>query len=276
MSEAFTYEVKDKITVIRINLPDALGSMTTDQYIELGKLMEEADKEEDTVVTMLESTGRFFSSGANTNDPRIANADMEEVMSHEFWFHSFIAKNVFLTDTFHNHSKVLIAALNGPVIGLSSALVCFCDMIYVRDGDSFFMTTPFSNLGLPAEGASSATIYARLGQSLASELILFARPLKGEVLSRVGFINHDYKGKYKTSEEFNEAVEKDVLSQFEELHYPSILANKQLLKINRDTAINAANSKEAMEGFNRWINGVPQERFMLMAQRRREKKKSKM
>lgn len=39
------------------------------------------------------------------------------------------AGNIDATKAFITHPKILIAALNGPVIGLSAALVAHCDLI---------------------------------------------------------------------------------------------------------------------------------------------------
>lgn len=53
-------------------------------------------------------------------------------MSHEYWLDEFVAKNVVLTDVFHNHTKVLAAAVNGPIIRVNATLVA-CDLVYVMD-----------------------------------------------------------------------------------------------------------------------------------------------
>lgn len=42
---------------------------------------------------------------------------------------SVAAGNIAVTKAFATHPKVLIAALNGPVIGLSAALIAHCDLI---------------------------------------------------------------------------------------------------------------------------------------------------
>ena len=266
--EDILYEVRGKVTIITFNIPKKLNAMNGEQYLLLAKLIERADTEEDTVMTLIQSTGRYFSAGANIADKGLANVEPEKLFSHEYWLDKFVARNVYLTDLFHNHSKILAAAVNGPVIGLSAAMLALCDLVYVMDETKFFLLAPFSNLGLVAEGAASATLFLRLGWSKSAEALLLARPIPGVELNKLGFINKNYGDvKFDSVEQFNQRVHDDLVSQFNGLYEPSIFANKQLLKANRDQLINSANSREVIKGFNRWVQGVPQERFMRLYQK---------
>lgn len=266
--EDILYEVRDRTAIITLNIPKKLNALNGDQYLLLGKLMERANEEEDTVVTIFQSSGRFFSAGANFADKGLAKLDVAELFDHKYWLGNFVGRNVWLTSLFQNHKKVLVAAINGPVIGLTAALVALCDLIYVMDDTKFYLLGPFSNLGLVAEGGTSVTLFKRLGWSKASEAILFARPIPGKDLKALGFINESYNDRnFQTAEEFNEQIYKDVTGYFQDLHEDSIFKNKQLLKANRDGAIDAANSNEVVTGFYKWIEGVPQSRFVQLAQK---------
>ncbi|CAN3358405.1 3,2-trans-enoyl-CoA isomerase [Diutina catenulata] len=267
VEDDITYEIKDRTFIITFNIPKKLNAFTGDHYKRLGKLLEEAEAEEDTICTLLTSSGKYFSAGANFGDPAIMNAKPEEVFSHEFWFGQFVARNVWLCDLFHNHTKILAAAVNGPVIGLSAACLALCDLIYVKDEKDFYMLAPFSNLGLVCEGAASSTLFLRLGWSVASEALLLARPIDGATLNKVGFINKTFDGQFSSVEDFNKHIHSMLYNQFKDLHEDSIFKNKQLLKANRDQLINAANSREVIKGFNKWLEGVPQQRFASLAQK---------
>ncbi|SGZ53350.1 CIC11C00000000084 [Sungouiella intermedia] len=265
--EDILYEVKGNVTVITLNLPTKLNALTGLQYLDLAKKIAEADEEENTVATIIQATGRYFSAGANVSDGTLAGTvgDPAELFSHDFWFKNFVGRNAYLVDLFHNHKKVLVAALNGPVIGLSSALVALCDIVYAIDDEKVFLLAPFANLGLVAEGAASSTLFLRLGWSKSAEALLFSKPIPGKDLDKLGFFNKTYSGEKLTTEEFNAKVLNEVKAKLEGLYEPSIFANKQLLKANRDQLINSASSKELIIGFNRWIQGIPQQRFVQIA-----------
>lgn len=225
--------------------------------------MEKADKDPNTVVTIFQSTGRYFSTGASTNDDDfidLGDTDPSRT-SEDFWLRQFLARNIWLTDLFHNHSKVLVAAMNGPVVGLTTGLLSHCDLIYAMDSSKVYLLAPFANLGLVGEGAACATLFLRLGWSKASEALLFSRPIRGPELKSLGFINETFDGQFSSTEEFNEGIYKRVVDQFDHLYVPSILANKKLLRDCRDKLINDISVKEAVTGFHRWTEGVPQDRF---------------
>lgn len=267
------YEIKGRAAIITLNRPESLNALTGDQYLLLGKLVERADREETTIVTILQSTGRYFSAGADPTKLVQQSVDNSEKSdAHKQWLANFVASNVYLTDVFHNHTKILVAAMNGPAIGLSSALIALCDLIYAIDLQKVFLLCPFANLGLVAEGAALSTLFLRLGWSTAAEALLLAKPIYGPDLNRLGFINKSYEGLVKSTEEFNDKVYQEITSQIANLHEPSILEMKQLLKANRDTMINAASSREVIKGFNKWIEGIPQSRFaQVMLKERRHK-----
>jgi peroxisomal 3,2-trans-enoyl-CoA isomerase len=87
----------------------------------------------------------------------------------------------------YTHPKILITALNGPVIGLSAALLVFSDFIYCTPHT--FLLTPFSSLGLVAEGGASRAFVQRLGISKASEALIMSKRISAEELLQVGFVN---------------------------------------------------------------------------------------
>lgn len=43
----------------------------------------------------------------------------------KFWLRSFVAFNLSITEAFYTHPKILVVGLNGPVVGLSAALVAY-------------------------------------------------------------------------------------------------------------------------------------------------------
>ncbi len=51
--------------------------------------------------------------------------------------------------------KPVVAAVNGPAIGLGVALLPLCDIIYASDKASFYC--PFTKLGQTPEGGASLT-----------------------------------------------------------------------------------------------------------------------
>jgi Delta3-Delta2-enoyl-CoA isomerase len=92
-----------------------------------------------------------------------------------------------MTQAFYSHSKVLVMALNGPIVGLSAALSGFSDFIYCTPHT--YLLTPFSSLGLVAEGGASAALVRRMGFPKANEALLMSRRVPAPELLACGYVN---------------------------------------------------------------------------------------
>ena len=80
--------------------------------------------------------------------------------------------------------------LNGPAVGLSAALIGFADFVYCTP--STFLLTPFSSLGLVAEGGASRALAQRLGVSKANEALIMSKKITAEELLSARHEGHKY------------------------------------------------------------------------------------
>lgn len=265
------YEVRERTTVITINNPKKYNALDFNGYQALDEAVQKAAKEPNTIATLIVSTGKFFSAGADVTGgqqapPDIGDAESDYQGFRRHYLAGFSARNLGMGDTFWTHPKVLVAALNGPVIGLSAAIVGLCDLVFALD--SAYMLLPFANIGLVTEGGAAYTLARRLGWSLASEALLCSRPIQAEQLRNVGFINKLYKkDEFKSVEEFNGAVEKTIKQYLYELVPESVVQIKELLRRSYNQGYNDTNAAEVMMGLEKFANGIPQNRFAQLAQK---------
>lgn len=279
MPQSITYKVVGKTAIITLNNPKKFNSLSQTEYRRLEQLMQLAEREKDTTITLLQSSGKFFSAGA-TVDAKIEEADVydleyitdttdpkyltEYLKTRTLYTYSFGARNFTITHTFFNHPKVFVVALNGPVIGLSASIVATADFIIARD--SAYMLTPFANLGLPPEGGTSYTLQNRLGHSLASELLLASSPVKAQALYDVGFINKLVKtSEYQDVDKFNEMVQKWIADKFYNLHDESLVISKELMRKPQAPKFLEVEHDEVIAGINMFAQGSPQDRFAKLA-----------
>jgi Delta3-Delta2-enoyl-CoA isomerase len=73
-------------------------------------------------------------------------------------------------DALIDYPKMLVAAVNGPVLGIACTTLALCDFIYCSD-DAFF-ATPFMDVALCAEGCSSVLFPRILGPMRANEMLV--------------------------------------------------------------------------------------------------------
>ena len=153
--------------------------------------------------------------------------------------------------------------MNGPAIGLSAALIAHSDFIYAAP--HAYLLTPFTSLGLVAEGGASRAFVQRLGISKANEALIMSKRITADELLHVGFVNKIIDTG-KDSEKFLVEVLKEVDERLgDHLNADSMLKTKELIRRPDRDAFDAQGAQEVFAGLERWIAGVPQEEFRKIA-----------
>ncbi|ODV94669.1 hypothetical protein PACTADRAFT_50532 [Pachysolen tannophilus NRRL Y-2460] len=231
--------------------------------------MVKANDDPNSIFTVLQSTGRYFSAGADIKDGSILTNDLLD-NKDQYWLSKVVSRNIYLTSLFINHKKILVSCLNGPVIGLTAALICLSDLIYCFNDKDVFLLLPFSNIGLVCEGAVSRSLLKRIGISKTNEAILLSKPIYAKELYRLGFINKIYN--LDNVKVFNNAVIEDINNVSKNLDHQSILDNKALISQDWKDDLSYSNQAEALAGFAKWCADIPQQRFKELASRGRKHK----
>jgi enoyl-CoA hydratase/carnithine racemase len=83
--------------------------------------------------------------------------------------------------------KPLVAAVEGPAIGIGTTLCFHCDLVYAAPDARFQM--PFANLGLVPEAGSSLLAPQRFGYSRAAEFLMLAESFDATLAHNLGLVN---------------------------------------------------------------------------------------
>ncbi|KAJ5302248.1 hypothetical protein PENANT_c008G03227 [Penicillium antarcticum] len=263
--QLITISYQDRVAVVTLNRPDKLNALNQDLYYLLAERLREIDQREEIFITVLTGTGRFFSAGADVTSSR-PNGDLAGNGRREL-VRGFVANNVDVTRTFYTHSKILVVALNGPAVGLSAALVAHADFIYAAPHT--FILTPFSSLGLVAEGGASRAFVERLGIAKANEALIMSKRITCEELVAAGFVNKVFTPASGNKED-SDGFLKLVLEEVEErlgthLNQSSLLKIKELVRRPERELLDRQNGLEAFMGLERFMMGLPQEEFRKLA-----------
>ena len=92
----------------------------------------------------------------------------------------------FLYSLAHN-VKPIIAAVDGVAIGIGTTMLFHCD--YVLASKTATFSTPFINLGLVPEGASSLLAPRAMGHQRAFAMLVMGRKLTADDAHAAGFVN---------------------------------------------------------------------------------------
>ncbi|KAL1129307.1 hypothetical protein AAG570_013836, partial [Ranatra chinensis] len=132
-------------------------------YRDIPKALSSAAKNDDVSISILTGTGEYFSSGNDLSQLMAGGVESDN-------FSDLLKHKLQLVQNFINalieYPKVLVAVVNGPAIGIAVTMLGLCDIVYAADNATF--QTPFTSLGITAEGCSTYTFPRILGSSMVS------------------------------------------------------------------------------------------------------------
>ncbi|CAG2113310.1 unnamed protein product, partial [Medioppia subpectinata] len=182
---------KHGVLTITLNRPEGRNALTPKMYENFSKALRSAATNDTVTMAMITGTGKYFSTGndlGNWLNPQPGtNSDMSEISE--------------LISSLIDFPKPLIGAVNGPAIGIGVTAIALMDTMVASDAAYFH--TPFTSLGLTAEGCSSYTLPKIMGTSLASDMLLFGRKLTAAEALQSGLVARVIPGA-----EFSSWVEK--------------------------------------------------------------------
>ncbi|KAF2158376.1 hypothetical protein M409DRAFT_31101 [Zasmidium cellare ATCC 36951] len=256
------FEVRGRVAIITINQPKKLGALTRESYFHLSQLMRHVDGRRDIYITMLTGTGRFFSAGADVFAASSDNAPKEQEYSK--WLESFAAHNLNITQAFYSHRKILVSALNGPVVGIAAALIGHSDFVYAATHT--YLLCPFTSLGLLPEGLSSRALINRLGPARGMEALLMSKRITCEELVGCGFVNKVFEAGRQGTRDFLESVLHEIDERLgAHLKPDALIKTKGLIRGPDKDLYDAQGAKEVFQGLEMFMRGIPQEEFRKIA-----------
>lgn len=188
MSQASTVRVDqraDGITVVTLDRPDRLNTMTHTSIVELGDALTAIGRDRRCRVVVLTGAGRAFCAGLDLSgygdDDRVEN---EGIVLSTLSRQREIA---LVTELLHRLPQPVIAAVNGPAAGGGLALVCASD-IRIADSAAVFAVS-FIKAGFSACDLGTSWLLPRIvGAGRAHELMLTGRKFDAAEALRIGLV----------------------------------------------------------------------------------------
>lgn len=174
MSDILTH-TENGVLTITLNRVEKKNSITAAMYAAMADALNEAAADAQLRVALIQGHATIFSAGNDIADFQKGAAGGGD--SPVFRFLRAIA----------NFPKPLVAAVCGPAVGVGTTMLLHCDLVYAGDNAAF--STPFVNLGLCPEAASSLLIPQMFGYHRAAEALLLGEPFMAEAALEVGLVN---------------------------------------------------------------------------------------
>ncbi len=167
--EQILMERREEVMVLTLNRPEKLNAWTPKMSAELTAAITDANDDDEIGAIVITGAGRGFCAGADISGQFAANLDAREETGQAAPPPQREARS---TDwiTLCRQSKPLVAAINGPCIGVGLTMVLPFDQLLAAEGAK--LSLRFVKMGLVPELASSHFMVTRCGWGAASWLAL--------------------------------------------------------------------------------------------------------
>jgi enoyl-CoA hydratase/carnithine racemase len=171
-------ETTSGLLAITLARPDKKNALTSEMYQALVQAFELASAEPSVHVVLVDADGGDFCAGNDIAD-FVAMARSGQALETSDVFRFLRALAVF--------DKPLVAAVRGRAVGIGTTMLLHCDLVYVAEDARF--STPFVDLALVPEAASSLLLPARIGHVRAFALFALGETLDGRAAVHCGLAN---------------------------------------------------------------------------------------
>jgi enoyl-CoA hydratase len=147
-TERLIVESHDDVLLVRLNRPDAMNAFDDELHAEFPQLLQRIEADGDIRAVVLTGNGRAFSAGGSFDEFERFRLDFAARRKAMRQARRLVDEMVAL------HVPV-IAAVNGPAVGLGATLMSLCDIVFIAD--SAFIADPHVSVALVAGDGSAVT-----------------------------------------------------------------------------------------------------------------------
>ena len=180
--EHLIWEQDGGVGRLTLNRPETLNAWHPEFGRELKRAIETDAADPSVRAVLVTGAGRGFSSGADLKAGfDVADDGMPDVAKElNELYHPIIAG-------VRRIEKPVVAAVNGPAVGIGASLALDCDLILAKESAYFLLA--FVNIGLVPDGGSSVFVPARVGFTRAIEMATLGERVPAPQALEWGLIN---------------------------------------------------------------------------------------
>jgi len=173
---------EDSAARILLNRPEALNAWNEQFGKDLLDAVTALTDDKSVRAVLITGAGRGFSSGADLKEQRSTTDDGLPDLSARL-------KEIYhpIITGLREMPKPVVAAVNGPAVGIGCSLALAADLIVAAESAYFLLA--FVNIGLVPDGGSTAFLPARVGYARAAEMAMLGERVPAEQALEWGLIN---------------------------------------------------------------------------------------
>jgi enoyl-CoA hydratase/carnithine racemase len=205
----------DGVRVLTLDRPEARNAFNVELYDAVRRALQAASADGDIGAVLITGAGEIFSAGEDLKEGKPSD------LGRGF---------VPFAKTLASFDKPLIAAVNGPAVGVGVTMLLHCDLVLVSEAAR--LCTPFVKLGIVPEAASSLLLPARIGPQAAAHMLFTGQWVTAEESVATGHLLEQSQA---------------VATAIAKMPMDAVMATKQLLLAARSDAVTAAFDRELGE-----------------------------
>ncbi len=183
--ETLIWEQSGAVGRLTLNRPETLNAWTAAFGSELRAVIEGEARQPSVRAVLITGAGRGFSSGADLKagfEPAADGAPDVYKELHDIYHPAILG--------IRRLAKPVVAAVNGPAVGIGCSLALACDLVLAAE--SAFFGLAFVNIGLFPDGGSTAFVPPAVGKARAFQMALLGERIPSAQALEWGLVNWVY------------------------------------------------------------------------------------
>ena len=177
MTEHIRIENAENILTLTFARPEKKNALTDAMYGALADAMVAAETDPATRVIVIRGEGDMFTGGNDVGEFAGIATGAVTGERHVTRFLDAIARA----------TRPLVAAVHGRAVGIGTTMLLHCDFVVLAE--DALLSTPFVNLALVPEAASSLLMSMRIGYARAFEMFALGEPVDARTALQWGIAN---------------------------------------------------------------------------------------
>jgi enoyl-CoA hydratase/carnithine racemase len=177
MTEHIKIESRDNILNLTFARPDKKNAITNVMYSALADALVAAETDPAARVIVIRGEGDMFTAGNDVGEFAAIATGAFQGERHVMRFVQAIARA----------TRPLVAAVQGRAVGIGTTMLLHCDFVVLAEDAQ--LSTPFVNLALVPEAASTLLMPLRIGYARAFEMFALGETVDAKTALHLGIAN---------------------------------------------------------------------------------------
>ena len=225
MTDLVKIERDGRVLSITLNRADKKNALTHAMYAAIADALELAHDDAQIRCVIISGAGDTFTAGNDLGD---FAAGLPEGKAPVRCF----LENLLSCD------KPVMAAVNGPAVGLGLTLLLHCDLAYASETATF--RAPFPHIGVVPEAGSSLLLPAAVGIAWANDIFIAGRVLTAAEALSAGLISRVFPASSLMAE--CKSIAANIAAQAPN----AMLHSKRLVRLNREAVAERMQKESAI------------------------------